>query len=209
MVYFLIRITSLIFFKLYLGFRVYGRKNIPKKGAFILAANHASYLDPLLLAASFHRTLYFITRDKVLKAGLIGWILKYANTIPVKRHGRDMKAIKDALSVLSRGRALAVFPEGTRSKNREFKKAKPGIGFLASKANVPVVPAYIEGSFDAQPRGIKTLKRHPVKVYIGKPIDFSGEFAKSHNAELYQNISDGIMRHIAALKNKIEIGGEK
>lgn len=199
MVYFIIKFTSLIFFKLYIGFRVYGKKNVPRKGAFILAANHSSYLDPLLLAASFKRSLHFITRDRVLRAPIIGWFLKYANTIPVKRHGRDISAIKEALSILSKGKVLAVFPEGTRSKNRKFKKAKPGIGFLVYKAKVPVVPVYIEGSFDAQPRGIKTLKRHPIRIHIGRPIDFRRKCAKPQGTELYQGISDEIMQKIAAL----------
>ncbi|MEE8359554.1 MAG: 1-acyl-sn-glycerol-3-phosphate acyltransferase [Candidatus Omnitrophota bacterium] len=70
MVYLIIKFSSLIFFKLYLGFKVYGKENIPKKDAFILAANHASYIDPLLLAASFHRPLHFMARDRILKAGM-------------------------------------------------------------------------------------------------------------------------------------------
>ncbi len=200
MVYLIIKFSSLIFFKLYLGFKVYGKENIPKSDAFILAANHASYIDPLLLAASFRRPLHFMARERLLKAGLTGRLLRYANTISVKRHGMDMSAIKKSLAVLREGKILAVFPEGTRSKDRKLKMAKPGTGFIVSKTKVPVVPAYIEGSFDAQPRSLRTLNRHPVNIYIGRPVYFDEETIKTYGDSPYQGIGDEIMRRIAALK---------
>jgi len=200
MVYSIIKFVSFAFFKLYLDFKIYGKGNIPRKGAFIVAANHASYLDPLLLVVTFRKNLYFIARQRLFAVPLIGWVLKQVKAIPVKRHGKDTGPIKNALSVLREGKILAVFPEGTRSKNRKFKTAKPGVGFIVSKAKVPVLPVYIESSFDAQPRGIRTLKRYPVRVHIGKPIDFSKEPARFHKAELYQAIGDEIMRAIAAMK---------
>ena len=205
MIYFFIKFGSLIFFKSYLGFKVYGKENIPKKGAFILAANHSSYLDPPLLAVSFKRALHFITRDKLLKAGLLGRILSYANTIPVKRHGRDMVALKKTLLLLKNGKVLVVFPEGARSKNRELKKAKKGAGFLVCKSNVPVLPVYIKGTFDAQPRGLKTLKRHPVSVHIGKAVRYGGKFVKTHKLDLYQAISDDIMKQVGLLKDSFKV----
>ena len=204
MFYFIIRWASLIFFKLRLWFKVEGREHIPAKGAFIFAANHSSYLDPFLLAAASCRTLHFITRDKVLKYPVLGWILKHSNTIPVKRHGVDLGAIKDSLRLLAKGKALGIFPEGTRTKDRKLKRAKSGVGMLVYMAKVPVVPAYIEGAFDAMPRRPKTFKRHPVKVYIGKPVYFTKECAGEHTRETYQRISDEIMRHIAVLKPKTD-----
>ena len=204
MFYFIIRWASLIFFKLRLWFKVEGRENIPAKGAFIFAANHSSYLDPLILAASTCRPLHFITRDKVLAYPIIGWILKHSNTIPVKRHGADLGAIKDSLRLLAKGKALGIFPEGTRTKDRKLKRARSGVGMLVYMAKVPVVPAYIEGAFDALPRRPKTFKRHPVRIYIGKPVYFTKECAEEQNRETYQRISDEIMRHIAVLKPKTD-----
>lgn len=201
MFYFLIRWCSLIFLKLYLWLRIDGAKNIPEKGPFILAANHSSYLDPLILAASIDRPLHFVMRDKLLAFPLLGWILKRSNTIPVKRHGRDMAAVKKALGVLKDGRVLAIFPEGTRTKDRKLKRAKTGIGMFVYKAKAPVVPAYIEGAFDAMPRRVKTLKRHPVRLYIGKSINFKKECAMEQGKDAYQRIADGIMDHIAELKS--------
>ena len=200
MFYFIIRWVSLIFFKLRLWFKVEGGERIPVKGAFIFAANHSSYLDPLFMAASTSRPLHFITRIKLLSYPVIGWILKHANTIPVKSHGRDLSVIKDSLRLLAKGKALGIFPEGTRTKDRKLKQVKSGVGMLVYMAKVPVVPAYIEGAFDALPRRVKTFKRHPVRVYIGKPIYFTKECAEEQTKETYQRISDEIMRQIAELK---------
>jgi len=199
-VYFLIRWVSFVFFKLYLGFRVTGRKHVPAKGPFIIAANHSSYLDPLLITAAVHRTLSFMARENIFRCPVIGWIVKHAYAIPVKRHGRDMSAVKNALRVLKNGGALAIFPEGTRTKNKKLKPAKAGVGFIVYKAKVPVVPVYIEGSFDAMPRSIKTLKRYPVRVYIGKPVHFRKVYVRTQGKGVYQEIGNEIMQRIEVLK---------
>jgi len=200
MVYTIIKCVSRVFFKLYLRAKVTGKNNIPSKGAFILAANHASYLDPFLLTASVKRAMYFMARAELLSSPGVGWILRKAHAFPVKRYGGDLNAIKVALRTLAKGIPVGIFPEGTRTKNRQLKRAKPGVGFLVYRSKAPVIPAYIEGTFDAMPRRFSTLKRHPVKLYIGKPIDLSKECAKPQSALVYQEISDTIMRHIAELK---------
>ncbi|MFA5146833.1 MAG: lysophospholipid acyltransferase family protein [Candidatus Omnitrophota bacterium] len=199
MFYFMIRWAAVIFFKLCLWAKVYGSEHIPAKGAFIFAANHSSYLDPLLMSASTSRPLHFIARDKLLSYPLMGWVLKHANTIPVKRHGGDLSAIKNSLRLLAKGKVLAIFPEGVRTKDRKIHRAKFGIGMLVYMAKVPVVPAYIEGTFDALPRRVRTFKRRPVRIYIGKPIYFTKECAGEQTREAYQLISDEIMREIAGL----------
>jgi 1-acyl-sn-glycerol-3-phosphate acyltransferase len=200
MFYFMIRLYSRIFLRLRLWFKVEGSEHIPAKGAFLFAANHSSYLDPLCMAASTSRPLYFIARIKLLSYPVIGWILKHANTIPVKNHGRNLSVIKDSLRLLAKGKALGIFPESTRTKDRKLKRAKPGAGMLVYMAKVPVVPAYIEGTFDALPRRVRTFKRHPVRIYIGQPIHFTSECSGKQSKEVYQRISDEIMRQIAMLK---------
>lgn len=204
MVYYAIRFFSRFFFRWYLGLRVKGRERLRRKGAFILAANHTSYLDPLLLATCTVRKLHFIARDKLFKIPIIGWVIKSSGSLSVRRHGPDIKTIKKALDILKKGDVLAIFPEATRAKDKQLKRGKPGAGFLAYKAGVPVVPVYIHGSFDAMPRSIKTLKRRPVKVFIGKPIDLKAEYSKPKSVQLYQEISDRIMREIALLKQGVQ-----
>ncbi len=209
MLYFIGWLSFLIFFKLYLNFKVVGRENVPKRGAFIFAANHASYLDPVLLGTSLHRSLNYMARDTLFEKRWLAWALKKVHVFPVKRHESDFRAIKESIKILKKGNPLVIFPEGTRTKDGNLKRPKPGAGFIAAKAAVPIVPAYVQGSFAALPRGIKTLKRHPVKVYIGRPLDFGKLYAGNNiNRDVYQRISDDIMERIAELKRKVEADNE-
>jgi 1-acyl-sn-glycerol-3-phosphate acyltransferase len=196
----------LALFKMYLGFKIVGGDNIPKDGAFIFVSNHVSYLDPILLGTSNRRNLYYMARENLFKRPMCGWVMRKLHAFPVKRNEGDAAAIKQALRILGSGKPLVIFPEGTRSKDRSLRPAKPGTGFIVSKAKVPVVPAYIEGSFDALPRGLDTLKRHCVKVYIGKPLFFDETRLGRKGRESYQSISDEIMKSVARLKDENNAG---
>lgn len=198
-----------IFFKLFLRRKVVGRHNVPGKGAFIFASNHASYFDPPLLGTSISRPMAYMARDTLFNTALAKWALRKVNAFPVRREEGDIKAIKDALGVLRGGMPLALFPEGSRTEDGELKEAKPGIGFIVAKAGVPVVPAYIKGSFEALPKGAKKVRYVPVTVYIGEPIQFGpDELAGASGKEAYQKISDHIMAKIAEIKDEDKAGKE-
>jgi 1-acyl-sn-glycerol-3-phosphate acyltransferase len=199
MVYSVIKRISFVLFRLCFGLRVTGLENIPREGAFILSSNHASYLDPLVLIAVSPRRLHFIARETLFNSTLLGWIIRHIETISVKRGGRDMGAVRAALKLLQGGGALGIFPEGTRSKTRELKKARPGVGMFAVKAKVPVVPVYIEGTFDAMPRGFKTIMRRPIRVVIGEPMDFFTGRCEAGKAG-YELVSESIMRRIGEMR---------
>ena len=201
MAYFVGWSLFLIFFKIYLSFKVVGRQNVPKKGAFIFVSNHSSYFDPILLGTSLHRSLYYMARENLFWKPFFGWIMGQVNAFPVKRNSGDLGALKQAITILKDGKPLVMFPEGMRSKDKNLRSAKPGVGFIAAKAGVPIVPAYIDGSLVALPGSLMTLKRHPVSVYIGEPITF--DISNGRNSkEAYQKISDEIMARIAALRDK-------
>jgi len=202
MLYFIGWSIFFIFIKFYLGLKVVGRKNVPKKGAFIFVSNHVSYLDPIILGTSVYRSLNYMARENLFSTPRMAWAMRGVHAFPVKRSKGDLKAIKQALAILKENKPLVIFPEGTRSKDKNLKRGKPGVGFIVSKAKVPVVPAYIEGSFDALPRNVKTLKRRPIKIYIGEPIKFDTVTTAKRDKEIYQKISDEVMDRIAALKEK-------
>jgi 1-acyl-sn-glycerol-3-phosphate acyltransferase len=189
-----------IYFKLRLIVKVVGRKNIPAKGSFVFASNHASFLDPVLLGTSIHRSLNYMAREELFEKGFLAWALPKVQAFPVKRGEGDLGALRQALRLLKTGKPLVIFPEGTRTEDGELQRGKPGIGFIVAKSGVPVVPAYIEGSFDALPKGVKTLRRRKMMVYIGKPIYFACGDQKNNGREEYQKISDGIMAEIVRLK---------
>lgn len=204
MLYFIARSIFSIFFNVYLGFKVTGRENVPVKGAFIFVSNHVSYLDPILLGTSVPRSLYYMARENLFKRPCFGGIMRGLHAFPVKRSKGDLRAIKQALGILAAGKPLVIFPEGTRAKDKNLRPAKPGTGFIVSKAMVPVIPAYVHGSFDALPRGVKTLKRHPVEVYIGKPINFDSMTFEKKGKAAYREITDEVMKKITELKDAAE-----
>lgn len=177
-----------------------GRENVPRRGSFIFVSNHQSYLDPILLGTSIRRGLYYMARENLFHRPLSDWIMRGVHAFPVKRGKGDLGAIRSCLNILKKGGPVVIFPEGTRSKDYNLKKGKPGVGFIVSKAAVPVVPVFIDGSFSALSRGIKTLKRFPVSVYIGEPVRFDAVLLRKTDKESYQKISDEIMSRIAELK---------
>jgi 1-acyl-sn-glycerol-3-phosphate acyltransferase len=173
---------------------------VPGKGSFIFASNHASYIDPILLGVSLCRSLNYMAREDLFKRPVFGWIMRNMHAFPVRRNKGDLGAIRESLRILGESKPLVVFPEGTRAEDENLRRAKPGVGFIVSNAGVPVVPVYIGGSFSALPRGVSTLRRSPVTVYIGKPIIFDKEYFHRKDKESYQKIADEVMAGIAGLK---------
>lgn len=196
--------TYLIFFKLFLKRKVYGRNNVPKSGAFIFASNHASYFDPPLLGTTIKRQAAYMARDTLFNKPISRWAFSKVNAFPVKRDEGDTRAIKDSLKVLKSGMPLVLFPEGKRTEDGNLQPAKPGVGFIAAKANVPVVPVYIKGSYEALPKGAKRINCVPVSVHIGKPIKFDPGELEAKGRAAYQRVSEHIMEKIAEMKAEAE-----
>lgn len=188
---FILKVIAKAFFSL----KVYGKENVPLKGAFIFASNHLSYLDPPIAAVSINRKLSFIARDSLFRNKIFGFLLRRLNAFPIKRESADFRALREALRRLAKGKAVLIFPEGTRGVRGMEKKSNPGIGFLISKSNVPVLPVYIHGADKALPSGAKMIKRSPVNVIIGKPIN-------SFQSQSYEEISKEIIDVIYSLPLK-------
>lgn len=181
-------------FKLFFRMKVRGAENIPKRGGFILASNHVSFLDPLALGAASGRNFNFMTRDSLFKIPVFGSLIKAVDAFPVKRDSADRGALKEAMRRVKAGRALALFPEGTR-QDTDGALAEPaaGIGFLAARLAVPVIPAFISGTEKALPRHAKFIRRARVSVSFGKQISMEGRMP-------YEDIAMRIMddiRHLA------------
>ena len=151
----------------------YGTENIPASGPFIVASNHLSHLDPPLIGAAFcHRELMFMARKTLFKPGFWNYLLSRINVIPVdKEHVSDTSAIRKALNVLKKGLGLVIFPEGTRSLDGNFGQAQPGLGFLACKSQVPVIPVRIAGTFEILKKESTIPDLHQTaQIAIGRPI---------------------------------------
>ncbi len=188
-----------LLFRIFFRLRVYGRENVPRMGGCVIAANHASFLDPPILGTAIRfRAVRFMARDSLFRFRPFGWFLRRVLVIPLSRERGDVGAMRQGVATLKAGGALGVFPEGTRTPDGELKPAKGGIGFLIAKAGAPVVPVYIDGSYRALPRHRKWIRPARITVHIGRPI--TPDEVLTHGKD-YEGVAARIMEAIAALRN--------
>lgn len=202
MAYFIVRNIVLLLFKIILRFKVYGKENVPKKGAFILASNHVSHLDPPALSCASPRVLHFMARHDLFNNWAFGALIRSLNAFPVKREGRDFGTLKDAVRRLKTGQVLLIFPEGTRSETGQIQTAQAGVGFLSIMANVPILPAYVKGTNKAMPKGARFIKPSAVSVYFGNVVEPQKLELSSIRKEACQQLADYVLNEIRNLKMK-------
>lgn len=170
---------------------VHGEENIPKKGAFILAANHISALDPVMLITHCPRTLHFMAKDELFKKRIFALFLKSMNAFPVKRHTSDKRALEFAKQLVSGGRVLGIFPEGSRTKDSEPKKAKNGVSYLAAKTQADVLPVSIyKTPHEKKPRPHITIRFG--KLIKNSEFGFSDDYSQKKIRESSEKIMNAI-----------------
>jgi 1-acyl-sn-glycerol-3-phosphate acyltransferase len=177
-----------LLFKIIWRCRVYGEDNIPNEGGVIIAPNHVSYADPPLTGSSMKRPLYFMAKQELFEMPVLGFLIRRTHAFPVKRGAGDIGAFKTGLRQLQKGHALLMFPEGTRSRDGNFGKARAGVGMLSCHANVPVVPVRLYNS-----NKLASLKQ--INVVFGKPIYPPKDFDK----DAYLRFSEQVLEEIKKL----------
>jgi 1-acyl-sn-glycerol-3-phosphate acyltransferase len=177
-----------------------GQENLPRTGSYLIAANHASHLDPFIIGSYVPRQVTFFARKTLWKPGFAAWWLNAVGVIPVDRDGgSDVGAIKRVLQALQQDKVIIMFPEGTRSRDGALQPPKPGVGLFACRARVPVVPTRIFGSFEAFGRSSSVRAATPVSVVFGRPLLPEDYDDPSAGKERYQIASNRIMAEIAKL----------
>jgi len=178
-----------------------GLEHIPKSGPFLIAANHASHLDPPFIGSQVPRQIAFFARKTLWKPGLASWWLDSVGCIPVDRDGgSDISAIKRVLQTLQSGKALILFPEGTRSPDGQLQPPKAGVGLIACKTQVPVLPVRIFNSHVAFGRGGKLRVGTPVSITFGPLVHPRDYDDPKTGKERYLRASEVIMKAIASLR---------
>ena len=178
----------------------YGEHHIPTTGPILVAANHCSHLDPPLLGAQIPHQVRFFARKTLWKPGIPAWWMDHIECIPVDRDGADVGALKKTIAALGEGGVVILFPEGTRSLDGQLQPAKSGVGMIACKTQVPVLPVHLFGSFEAFGRGAKLPQPHPVSYVFGRPLRPADYDDPAAGKQRYQVASDRIMAAIAALE---------
>lgn len=184
--------------------RIFGRENFPKDGPVIVAPNHVSFLDPMLVGVAAPRKLNYLARDTLFRFRPFAKILYAVNTYPIRRETGDVNAFKLALNNLSQNKAVLVFPEGTRSQDGNLQRPKSGIGFLQAASGVSILPCYVKGSKEAWPRHSRFPRPRRVSVYFGRPLRFDNKFSGTKK-ERYIHVAREAMRAIEKLKENAKL----
>jgi len=183
---------------------VAGTENFPAEGPFLIASNHASHLDPPLVGSLIPRQMRFFARRTLWSNPVAGWWLTRVETIPVERDSGDIGAIKRVLQTLKEDRVVVLFPEGTRSPDGHLQKPKAGVGLMACKTSVPVVPCRVFGSYEAFGKGTALPRLGtPVSIVFGRPISAFEYDDPAAGKARYEIAAQRIMDRIAALPRPV------
>jgi 1-acyl-sn-glycerol-3-phosphate acyltransferase len=155
-----------------LGFdlRVEGSAEVPATGPVLLACNHLSFMDPVVLQAALPRPIHYLMTARLHRDPRWRWVYRLFDTVPVTLGSGNFLALSEAAARLQGGAVVGVFPEGGISKDGTLGHFRPGVALLALRAGVPVVPVAIGGTREALPPGAYRPRRARIRVRLGSPI---------------------------------------
>ena len=185
MIYKIFKILALIVFKILYRCEIVGLENMPDQGPFIIAANHKSNLDPLMISALVKPQIRWMAKKELYENKFLAALMNSVGAFPVDRQANDIKAVKTAMKILKSNQILGVFPEGTRVKEIDPSKVKSGVALLAHRTKSKIVPIYVEGNY-------KIFRK--IKVYVRPSIDLSEH--KKLTQEEYHEISQEMIKII-------------
>lgn len=155
--------------KVWFRLRCHGGEHVPDSGPVLIVANHASFLDPVVVGLGVRRWVHFVARSSLARFEPMGWWMRHMETILIDRDAPSKQVLRDLVAALEGGRCVCLFPEGTRSADGSVGAFRGGVEFLARKTGSAVVPAGIEGTGRAFPRGARFPRPLPVVVRYGRP----------------------------------------
>jgi 1-acyl-sn-glycerol-3-phosphate acyltransferase len=185
--------------------KVVGLENIPAEGPVILAANHQSFLDDLLLPLVVpKRKVVFLAKADYFDKWYLRWFFKGANVIPVRRGNASASeaALNTGVEALRDGSLVGIFPEGTRSPDFRLYRGKTGVARMALEAQVPVIPVAILGTFGAMPYDKKVPRPGKTQLRFGKPLTFERFYDRPADRFVLRSVTDEIMYEIMMLSGQ-------
>jgi 1-acyl-sn-glycerol-3-phosphate acyltransferase len=167
------------------------------EGAYIVAPNHASFMDPMILQVAMDRQVTFIMDAARFYQPGLTWLYRLWGAIPLPEGGSATGAIKLALAAVERGEIVGIFPEGRISRDGKLQEGQAGVALLLQKSGVPVVPAAILGAYEILPRHATFPRPGRLLVAFGRPIEPQAAGAKKDGARA---LKDRVMKDIAELQ---------
>lgn len=193
--------------------RVEGREHVPPDGPLIVASNHLSFMDSIVIPLASGRTVHFLGKAEYfqgtgLRGRAVRWFHETAGTIPVHRtHARAAaESLVEAERVLRTGRAFGIYPEGTRSPDGRLHRGRTGVARLAVGTGATLVPCGVTGTDRVQPPGSNGFRPAKVTVRFGPPIDVAGLAERFQKAALLRAVTDAVMDAIAELSGQERSG---
>lgn len=179
----------------------YGLEFVSQKESFLVVGNHVSFLDPPAFGTSIPQEIFFFARKTLFKSKFWDWLLRRLKSLPIDHEGLDIVGLRQMIKLLKEGNRVFLFPEGTRSPDGELQAAKAGIGMLACRTQVPVVPARIFGAYEILGRHRKWPDiLHPLSIVFGSPLYPSDYDPGKGHPKRYEEVTHRIMQAIAALQ---------
>jgi len=172
-----------------------GAEHLPVQGPAIIASNHKSMLDPFFVGQVFRRPVKYFAKTELFRNGALRWAITELGAIEIKRGESDRAGLETALRALAQGEALIIYPEGHRRRDQRVHEFLPGVGMLALRSGVPVVPVAVKGSEHVIDHGRPGLPQ--VKVRVGPAVDLSGLEGKK--SVMYAQAADRIRDVVAEL----------
>ena len=163
----ILRLFGLAYFRM----ESVGDENLAASGPMLLVCNHASNLDPPFVGTTARRHMHFLAKAGAVQYSPLRPVHRPDQRAPINRGGVDRRALRECQEILSGGGVLVIFPEGTRTRDGNCRRRSRGGAMIAAQAQVPIVPVYIEGSFEALPRGRWFPRPKKVRVHYGKPFN--------------------------------------
>lgn len=184
--------------KLYVRVCVIDPEHVPEEGGTIIACNHVSAIDPLIIGTTIRRTFRYMAKKELFSVPVLATLLRLYYVVPVDRGGLSLGAVRQVRDALRAGEAIVIFPEGTRSRDGRLGPAKEGVGMLAAQAGATIVPAHISGLYG---RKLRAGRRFDIGLRFGPAIDpqiyLRGQI---NRRECYARITSVVLQAMAALE---------
>ena len=213
MLYLVVRFLLRPLFHVALRMHVTGRENVPATGPVILASNHLSFIDSMVIPLSAPRRVHYLAKAEYFTGtGVGGWLTRTLFTalgaMPVERqtHRAAQEALDTALGVLRRGEGFGIYPEGTRSRDGRLARGKTGVAWLALTADCPVVPVGVTGTDRIQPVGSRWPRPRRFSVTFGEPLTFPEQRGQAGSNRARREVTDRVMEAIAELSGQEKAG---
>lgn len=191
-----------------------GVDRVPGTGPVIIASNHLSFIDSVVIPLAVPRRVRFLAKAEYftghgLRGRVVAAFFRAVDAVPVDRDSRldAMASLRLAMSVLEDGNAFGIYPEGTRSRDGRLYRGRTGVGWLALHSGAPVVPVALVGTDRVQPIGARFPRPAPVQIRFGVPVDpgpwIAAVAASGGAGRARREITDAVMERIAALSPQV------